>query len=265
MMLTIPQDLHGCRILISNDDGIHAPGIVALEKVARQFSDDVWVVAPESEQSGVAHSLTLHLPLRVRQLAEKRFAVTGTPTDCVLLAVREIIPRESPPLIVLSGINRGSNVAEDVTYSGTIAAAMEAALLDVPSIAFSQHYDERGPVNWDTAAHYGEEVLRQLQGVSIPRGHLLSVNIPAVEPGQAKGFRLAPQGQRRIMEKLVKREDPKGRPYYWIGGTSFDELEDHTPGSDHSLLKEGYVTLTPLCLDLTSHSLLESLGDRLGW
>jgi 5'-nucleotidase len=264
-MLILPADLTGARILISNDDGIHAPGIAALEKVARQFSDDVWVVAPESEQSGVAHSLTLHLPLRVRQLGEKRYAVTGTPTDCVLLAVREIIPRDEPPVIVLSGINRGSNVAEDVTYSGTIAAAMEGALLDLPSVAFSQHYQESGPVNWETAAYYGEQALRHLQGIALPKGHLLSVNIPAVEPGKAKGFRLAPQGQRRIMEKLVKREDPKGRPYYWIGGTSFDELKDHTPGSDHSLLKEGYVTLTPLCLDLTSHALLEALGERLAW
>lgn len=264
-MLTIPENLTGCRILISNDDGIYAPGIEVLENIARLFSNDVWVVAPESEQSGVAHSLTLHLPLRVRQLGEKRYAITGTPTDCVLLAVREIIPRDAPPVIMLSGINRGSNVAEDVTYSGTIAAAMEGALLDIPSIAFSQHYDEHGPVNWDTAAHYGVEVLRQLQGVDLPKGHLLSVNFPAVEVGKAKGFRLAPQGQRRIMEKLVKREDPKGRPYYWIGGTSFDELKDVTPGSDHSLLKEGYVTLTPLCLDLTNYALLESLGEQLGW
>ena len=142
---------------------------------------------------------------------------------------------------------------------------MEAALLDVPAVAFSQHYDERGPVNWETAAHFGAEVLQHLQGTALPPGHLLSVNIPAVEPGKAKGLRMAPQGQRRIMEKLVKREDPKGRPYYWIGGTSFDELEDVTPGSDHSLLKEGYVTLTPLCLDLTNHALLNTLGAKLGW
>lgn len=263
-MLTIPSDLSNARILISNDDGINAPGIAALEKVARHFSDDVWVVAPESEQSGVAHSLTLHMPLRVRQLAEKRFAVNGTPTDCVLLAVREIIPRESPPVLLLSGVNRGSNVAEDVTYSGTIAAAMEGTLLEIPSIAFSQHYQNRADINWETAEFYGKKMLALLQGVSLPRGHLLSVNIPAVKPDGALGLRVAPQGQRTIMERLDKRYDPRGTPYFWIGGTGFDEAQVQ-PGTDHALLCEGYVTLTPLCLDLTNHVLMQALEKNLHW
>ncbi|MBY0354242.1 MAG: 5'/3'-nucleotidase SurE [Rickettsiales bacterium] len=262
--MQIPSDLRGCRILISNDDGIHAPGIAALEAVARQFSDDVWVVAPETEQSGVAHSLTLHQPLRLRELSPQRYAVSGTPTDCVLLAIREIIPRDAPATLLLSGINRGSNVAEDVTYSGTIAAAMEGALLEVPSIALSQHYHDGQPINWETASFYAEKMLRHLQGVKVPSGHLLSVNIPAVAPNEALGFRLAPQGQRKIMEKLVRRDDPRGRPYYWIGGTGFDEAEVRA-GTDHALLHEGYVTLTPLCLDLTNYDLLEALGETLSW
>ena len=151
------------RILVTNDDGIHAEGLDVLERIARQLSDDVWVVAPETDQSGVAHSLSLSNPLRLRQIGEKRFAVAGTPTDCVIMAVRSVMA-EARPDLVLSGVNRGSNVAEDVTYSGTIAAAMEGTLLGIPSIAVSQAYTpgDRNSIRWDCAEHHAPGIIRRL-------------------------------------------------------------------------------------------------------
>ena len=261
-MLHLPADLSNIRILISNDDGIDAPGIAVLEKVARQFSSDVWVVAPETEQSGAGHSLTLHEPLRVTKRKGKRYAVSGTPTDCVLLAVKEIIPRRKKVGLVLSGINRGMNIAEDVTYSGTIAAAMEGTLLDIPSIAVSQALHENEPVAWDTAAYYLEQVLRQLPGLQWQAGSLISVNVPHGRIDEVRGIHVAGQGRRKIAEKLDARIDPKGRPYYWIGGTGFEKQQD-VPGIDHTLLKEGYVTVTPLSMDLTNHAMLATMKTHM--
>src|SRR5579859_2960346 len=160
-MLDSPIDLKNARILISNDDGINAPGLRLLEKVARSLCPDVWVVAPEQEQSGASHSLTLRRPLRIRQISKRRFAVDGTPTDCVLLAIKFIMKDEKPTL-VLSGINAGGNYGEDITYSGTVAAAMEATLLDVPAVALSQHYDRANGIKWGPAERYAGEVLQRL-------------------------------------------------------------------------------------------------------
>src|SRR5260221_7561582 len=160
-MFDRPIDLRKARILLSNDDGIEAPGLKLLEKVARSLCPDVWVVAPEREQSGAGHSLTLRRPLRIRKLAEKRFAVDGTPTDSVLLGIKFIM-KDHRPTLVLSGINAGGNFGEDITYSGTVAAAMEATLLDVPAVALSQHYDRASGIRWDAAEHHAGEVLRRL-------------------------------------------------------------------------------------------------------
>lgn len=262
-MLHIPQDLRTTRILVTNDDGIDAAGLTMLTSVAKRLSRDVWVVAPETERSGAGHSLTLHRPLRVRKLGARRFAVSGTPTDCVLLAAMEIVPRRKPVGLILSGINRGLNVAEDVTYSGTIAAAMEGALLDYPAVAFSQRRHDTEPMRWDTGGHYAEAVMRALAGFSFPSANFISVNVPHLSVGEVKGIATARQGRRKIEEKLDARIDPQGRPYYWIGGPRFDTLHD-APGTDHALVKAGYVTVTPLSLDLTNAEMLAGMKKHLG-
>ena len=263
-MFTIPRDLNQATILISNDDGIHAEGIAILTKVAKTLGADVWVVAPESEQSGAGHSLTIHTPLRVRELGGQHFAVSGTPTDCILLAVQQILPKILPkrPDLVLSGINRGKNTAEDVTYSGTIAAAMEATLLEIPAIAFSQQYHESEPMQWDSAYHWALQTLHALEGFSWPQHTLLSVNIPHREQADVAGIIAAPQGARPQTGKIDARIDPKGRAYYWIGGTGFEDIA--TPADcDQEQLRKGYVTITPLHLDLTERTTLQALRTQL--
>ena len=251
-----PLDLAHARILISNDDGIEAPGIKILTKVARALSRDVWVVAPERERSGASHSLTLHRPLRIRRLGPRRYAVDGTPTDCVLLAVNAIM-RDKRPTLMLSGVNGGGNVGEDVTYSGTVAAAMEATLLDVPAIAMSQHYTNGGPIHWATAQAYAPEVIRRLTALPWPRSTLMNVNFPDVPPEKVKGIVAASQGRRKIGDNLSERIDARGRPYYWIG-----PMRDEAPtreGTDLCALVEGKVSITPVFLDLTHTGALAAL------
>jgi 5'-nucleotidase len=276
------------RILVSNDDGIHAPGLAVLERIVRTLSDDVWVVAPEQEQSGAAHSLTLHLPIRVRKLEEKRYAVSGTPTDCVLMALRHIIPsyfsspyqgegrvgvtqnnphpdplpkRERGQLVdlVLSGINNSSNIGDDITYSGTVAAAMEGTNLDVPSIALSQSCED-GSVRWQTSEHHAPEVIKQLVAAGWPKNTLINVNFPECAPDEVQGVRFCPQGKRLVNVALAERFDLKKRPYYWLGGDR-DNTADK-PGVDLALLAENYITITPLCMDLTDYKTMEELRGK---
>ncbi len=257
-----PNKLEDARILVSNDDGINAPGLKVMEKIARELSKDVWVVAPEMEQSGAGHSLTLHEPLRIRRINAKRFAVNGTPTDCVLLAIKAIIPKKKKRVhLVLSGVNRGANLAEDVTYSGTIAAAMEGTLLEVPSIAFSLNMQDGEDPRWNVAEKFGAEVVRKLVSQQWPDNTLINVNFPDVPPSQVKGIKLAPLGKRQINEKVVKRLDPKGRPYYWVGGPLKDDYD--RPGVDLVWINEGYITITPLGLDLTDYKQMERLREHM--
>jgi len=253
-------DLARARILICNDDGVDAPGIKLLARVARRFSSDVWVVAPEQEQSGASHSLTLHRPLRVRQLGPRRFAVDGTPTDCVLLAVNAVLKDKRPDL-VLSGVNGGGNLGEDVTYSGTVAAAMEASLLGLKAIALSQHIAGDGKINWPIAETWAERVIRRLAVLPWLRDTLYNVNFPDVSPGAVKGVIAAAQGGRKIGDHLLERTDPRGRPYYWIGPQR-DE-ENAPAGSDVRAVAAGYVTVTPIFLDLTHRKALASLKKAL--
>jgi 5'-nucleotidase len=265
-MLTFPADLAHTRVLVTNDDGLGAEGIVVLEAIARSFSDDVWVVAPAHEQSGAGHSLTLHLPLRVEQRGDRHFAVSGTPTDAVLLATKEIIPNDKPVGLVLSGINRGCNIAEDVTYSGTIAGAMEGTLLGIPSVAFSQtiiSQQHQGEVHWATSEHYVAQVIASLRGLDVPRGVFVSVNMPPLPVDEVKGVVVAPQGRRKLAEKLDKRYDPKGKPYYWIGGGGIGG-QDEVVGSDHDYIQQGYVTVTPYNMDLTAYSVMDRLKAQVG-
>lgn len=245
------------RILISNDDGIHAPGLAVLEKVAQTISTDIWVVAPAHEQSGAAHSLTLHYPLRPRQIAEKRFSVDGTPTDCVLMAVKELMPDQKPDLI-LSGVNNSQNLADDVTYSGTVAAAMEGTLLGIPSIAFSQ-CSSNSEIYWETALKYGPQVIKALLKKTWQPGVLINVNFPNVPAESVAGIQLTRQGLRSDYKSLIKSTDPRGLPYYWVGPVPNCEVVEK--GTDLDAVKNKKVSVTPLHLDLTHFKALEDLSD----
>lgn len=249
-------DLKASRILVSNDDGLHGPGLEVLIRIAESLSDDVWVVVPEHEQSGAGHSLTLHHPLRMRQVRDRVYAVSGTPTDCVLLAVNHLLKDHRPDL-VLSGVNRGGNLGEDVTYSGTVAAAMEGTLLGIPSIALSQVYTDDNPVPWATAETHGPTVIRTLTSLGWPTTELMNVNFPDVAADAVKGVVAARQGSRKIGDDLDQRFDPRGRSYFWIGPQRSRERADE--GTDIAAIQAGQIAVTPLCVDLTAQNTLDRL------
>ncbi|MFA5122400.1 5'/3'-nucleotidase SurE [Zavarzinia sp.] len=247
------------RILVSNDDGIHAPGLKVLIGIAKALSSDVWVVAPETEQSGASHSLTLTSPLRVRKVAPKRFAVTGTPTDCVMMAIDRLVKGRKPDL-VLSGVNRGANIGEDVTYSGTVAAAMEGTLLGVPSIAMSQvmGFDRDKPVQWDCAATHGPAVVRRLVEAGWPRDVLVNVNFPPVAADRVTGIKVCHQGRRGAGNLAVEeRMDARGNPYFWLGYRRSPEPPE--VDSDIEAVYGGAIAVTALHLDLTHYDTQASL------
>ena len=236
-------------VVLTNDDGVHAPGLAALERALAELGD-VYVLAPEREQSACGHALTLHRPLRPHRLGERRFAVNGTPSDCVNLAVMGFLP--APPVLVVSGVNHGSNLGDDVTYSGTVAAAMEGTLLGVPSIAVS--LVDGGDL--DVAARVARLIAMRVLVGGLPAKTLLNVNVPAQPP---RGIRLTRLGHRVYLGKVVEQADPRGRSHYWIGGgePKWEALD----GTDMSAVHEGYVSLTPLHLDLTNHRALMELND----
>lgn len=253
------------RILLTNDDGYHAPGLKVLEQIAAAFSDDVWVVAPIDEQSGAGHSLTLTRPLRIRRFGEKRFAVTGTPTDAVMMAVAKIM-KDCPPDLILSGVNRGANLAEDVTYSGTVSAAMEGALAGVRSIALSQVYSREGmgdSVPFEAAAAWGERVLRPLVDAPLTPRTLVNVNFPALPADEVRGVRVVGQGLRDYGRlEIVSNTDPRGYEYHWfaLGPMRHDPACD----SDLEAVADGYVSVTPLHLDLTHQASMAMLAQAYG-
>lgn len=249
------------RILLTNDDGIHAPGFAVLEEIARSISDDVWVCAPAEEQSGAGHSLTLHHPVRLRELGEKRYSVTGTPTDSVMLALRTILEEHKPDLI-LSGVNRGANLADDITYSGTASAAMEGALAGIRSIALSQVLErDTEHEQFDAARKFGPEVVARLLDAPFGDRTFINVNFPALPAEKVKGIRAVRQGFHDYSRgSVVEGRDPRGLKYYWFGLYAMEHTLDH--GTDLEAIDEGYVSVTPLQLDLTQHSLLSVIGDR---
>ncbi|HEX5257644.1 MAG TPA: 5'/3'-nucleotidase SurE [Sphingomicrobium sp.] len=251
------------RILITNDDGVNARGLKLLESVARQFSDDIWIVAPTEEQSGAGHSLTLTTPVRLRRHDDRRFSVTGTPTDAVMLALAHIM-KDSPPDVILSGINRGANLAEDVTYSGTVSAAMEGALAGVRSIALSQAYSREGmgdTVPFAAAEVWTERALGPLLGFETDAGTLVNVNFPALPADEVKGIRVCRQGRRDYGRlRIVQRTDPRGYEYYWFGLGSMVQTPGHS--TDLEAMADGYVTVSPLHLDLTHEPSLDALHKR---
>ncbi len=248
------------RIFVTNDDGINSEGLRALERVAHTLSDDVWVIAPETQQSATSHSLTLHTPLRIRKIDDRHFTVNGTPTDCVMLGVREIMAKVGKPDLLLSGINHGSNLGEDVTYSGTVAAAMEGTLLDIPSIAFSQEISRGKPVKWSCGERFASELIHAILKQGIPANTLVNVNFPDREAHEVKGIRVVPQGKRKIGDNIVRCVDPEDRPYYWIGGQRNEDKE--RGDTDLAAMREGYITLTPLTLDLTHYAILENWNSH---
>lgn len=240
------------RILLTNDDGVNAGGLKVLERIARQFSEDIWVVAPAEEQSGAGHSLTLTAPVRLRKLGERRFCVTGTPTDSVMMAIAHVM-KDGRPDLILSGVNRGANLGEDVTYSGTVSAAMEGALAGIPSIALSQVYSREGmgdTVPFAAAEEWAGRVLAPLLAAPMAPRTLVNVNFPALPPGEVKGVRVVRQGLRDYGRlRLVQRTDPRGFDYFWFGLGPMLETPGHM--TDLEAVADGYVSVTPLHLDLT--------------
>ncbi len=262
------------RILLTNDDGVNAPGLKVLERIARLFSDDIWTVAPTEEQSGAGHSLTLSRPVRLRKLGERRFCVTGTPTDAVMMAVAHLM-KETPPDLVHSGVNRGANLGEDVTYSGTVSAAMEGAMAGVPAIALSQAYAKEGmgdigapaatrpgtgAATFAAAEAWAERVLRPIIEGGMPSRTLVNVNFPALAPDAVKGVRVAAQGRHDYARlRIVQRTDPRGYDYFWFGLAPMVETPGHM--TDLEVVADGYVAVTPLHLDLTHGPSLARLAE----
>jgi 5'-nucleotidase len=250
------------RILLCNDDGIHAPGLAVLERLARKLSDDVTVVAPITEQSGKGRSLTLTEPVRLRTFGEKRWAVTGTPTDAVMIALAEIM-KDAKPDLILSGVNCGANLGEDVSYSGTVAAAMEGAHAGIRSIALSQRYAGSGvgdAITFEAAEVWGERVLRKLINAPLDARTFVNVNFPPVPAAAVQGVRVVAQGLRDYGRlQLDRRTDPRGYDYYWLRLGRVP----HTPVSatDLEAIEQGFITVTPLHLDLTHRPSLAILSD----
>ena len=250
------------RILLTNDDGIHAPGLKVLEAIARTLSDDIWIVAPSEEQSGAGHSLTLTRPVRLRKHGERRFSVTGTPTDSVTLALRKVMP-ETPDLI-LSGVNRGANLGDDITYSGTVSAAMEGTLSGIRSIALSQVYSKEGVgdgVSFEAAEKWGEKVLRPLIDAPFASRTLVNVNFPPIRAGDVQGIRVVRQGFHDYARgSVVESTDPRGYPYFWFGLHGIEHTLGHR--TDLEAIADGFISVTPLQLDLTHDGSLDALAGR---
>jgi 5'-nucleotidase len=250
------------RILLTNDDGINAPGLNVLERIARQFSDDVWICAPSEEQSGAGHSLTLSRPVRLREHAPRRFSVTGTPTDAVTIALRKVLP--GAPDLILSGVNRGANLGDDVTYSGTVSAAMEGSLAGVRSIALSQVYAREGlgnEVSFSAAEQWGAKVIAPLLEAPFAPRTLINVNFPPLPAGDVQGIRVVRQGFHDYARgSVVEAVDPRGFPYFWFGLHGIE----HTPAHETDLeaIQDGYVSVTPLQLDFTHAASLADLKGR---
>ena len=252
------------RILLTNDDGIESPGLHALRQIAAELSDDVWVVAPETNQSGASHSLSLHEPLRMRAVDERAFAVRGTPTDSVIMGVRHVL-KDRPPDLVLSGVNRGANMAEDVTYSGTIAGAFEGTILGIRSMALSQAYGVDGAkaAKWQTALAHGPGLIRKLLAVEWGASTVMNINFPDREPEDVAGTMVTVQGRRDPgLLNIDERHDTWGNPYYWL---AFERRRSSTQeGTDLWAVYSGRISVTPLFLDLTHQPMRETLKRVLG-
>jgi len=241
------------RILISNDDGINSGGLHALSEAMRMLGE-IFIVVPDRDQSAVSHSLSLYRPLRIEEIAENVYSVDGTPTDCINLAINGLLKDRKPDLIV-SGINKGENLGDDITYSGTVSAAMEGTLLGIPSIAVS--LVAKKDFYFDTASYYALMIVKHVLRRGLPEGTLLNVNIPNLPKEEVKGVKVTRQGKRVYGEPIVENTDPRGKKYYWIGGNDLGSLD--IENSDIVAVRQGYVSVTPIKLDLTDYDFLEKL------
>lgn len=245
------------RVLIVNDDGIDAPGITLLEDIVRKHCDDVWVVAPDEEKSGASHSISMHIPIRKKQRDSRHFAIKGSPTDCVLMALQQVMPEQ--PTLVLSGINRGGNLADEIHYSGTIAAAMEAAFLGIPAIALSQVFPRGADVPWDTAARYAIPMIEQVLEKGIANGSFVNINFPPVNADAVSGVQLTTMGRRPPRAfKTEGRVDNRHVPYYWVH-LNPDPGGDEK-GTDLGAMSENAISVSPLQVDMTNRAMLETLS-----
>lgn len=252
------------RILLTNDDGIHARGLEVLAEIAAELGGEAWVVAPETDQSGVSHSLSLNDPLRLREIKPRHFAVRGTPTDCVIMAARHILPGGKPDLI-LSGVNRGRNAAEDVTYSGTVAGAIEGTLLGIPSLALSQSftYGSQHRPHWETALRFGPDIIKRVLAEGLPTDVLVNINFPDCQPEEVKGIAVATQGKRpQELLRIEPRYDGRGNPYYWI---AYERARDLglREGTDIAALADNRIAVTPLRLNMTDEPFMTRLAKIL--
>jgi len=247
------------RILVSNDDGIDAPGLEYLAQAAAEFGE-VFIIAPDRERSASSHSLTIHRPLRIFKKGERKFALDGTPTDCVNLGIKEIL-RDTPPDLVVSGINRGQNVGDDITYSGTVAAALEGALLKIPSMAISLVTDDKKAPNYVPAAYVAKKIIQKMITDTIPADVVLNINVPNIEGDRIDDFEITRMGKRHYEDAISEKIDPRGRKYYWIGaaGTRFEE---DISESDCVAVRNGKVSITPIRLDLTHENFFEKMKSE---
>lgn len=242
------------RILVSNDDGIASPGIEALAAELAKLGD-VTIVAPDREQSAASHSLTLQVPLRANRLSDSRIGVEGTPTDCVMLAIKHLL--DEPPDLLVSGINRGANIGDDITYSGTVAAAMEGTLLGVRSMAVSLNRSPSAVYDYAPAAAVARRIAAVVLERGLPEGTLLNINVPNVPEHEIRGVKITRLGKQVYEDLIVQKTDPRGRQYYWIGGQ--EETWALDPGTDSAAVAERFVSVTPIHLDLTDYRAMEEV------
>lgn len=243
------------RILLSNDDGVSSPGLAALHEAISPLGE-VTVVAPDREQSAAGHSLSLYRPLRVEKVREGWYAVDGTPTDCVNLALNGLFDTPRPD-IVLSGINKGANMGDDITYSGTVAAAMEATLIGVPAIAFSLCWQEGEPFHFELAKSWVRRITEGILSRGLKRNSLLNVNFPNIPEEACAGLRFTRQGKRIYADTIVEKIDPRGREYYWIGGNGLRWVDE--PDTDFEAITKNKISITPICLDLTDFDSMKEM------
>lgn len=253
-------DLRAARVLLTNDDGLNAPGLELLERLITPLAREVWVVAPEKEESGTGHAFSLHRPLRLREAGPRRFAVDGLPADAAILALGEVM-KDTPPDIVLSGVNRGANIGDDVNYSGTVGAAAEAALSGFPALSLSLDRAPRGDAKWATVESHLADTVQWLLAASWPKGIVLNVNFPDVEPNDVLGRRVTRLGRRKPGGAIAKGVDPAGRPYHWI--SSERVYGEVTADSDIQAARDGWISMTPLTMDMTDEANLALARERL--
>lgn len=247
------------RILIVNDDGIEGPGLILLEKLVRAVCEDVWVIAPDEERSGASHSLSITVPVRIKEISHQRYAVKGTPTDCVLLAYYEIM-KDKPPTLLLSGINRGANLGEDITYSGTTSAALEGVLLGMKSIALSQIFSYGNPTRWETSEKHAIPLLEKLLSLKWPHGIFYNINFPDAAPEHVSGIKITKQGRREPGSFIPEqRFDGRELPYYWIR-LLYKEGDNH-PDSDLAAAEINSISVTPLQPEMTNEELMLKLRE----